>query len=90
MAKNDTKAVKRAALRRRVADVFCGAAGAEVDDSGTPHAFIGIEAASRALPALKRLLDYTGPIEPFGVSCLDNYTSIDRAVDFLFEHGVRA
>jgi hypothetical protein len=86
----DTEA--QAALRRRVHDIACGAAGYQFDAEGE---WATAEFLSRFVPALKAQFgespdpqisrDYLWRID-----CLNHYDNIDTAADFLFENGVRA
>ena len=77
------------ALRQRVADVFSGACGRNMDSD---EEFIGMEEASRIMPALKALFrkeddKRTYLWEPSNLGHFDN---IDSATEFLFKANIRA
>lgn len=78
----------RAALRQRVADIICGATGGE--DPEAEDFWLTLEAASRAIPALKAAfgtdeLDYR-----WQPRCLSYFESLDSTVKYLWTSGIRA
>jgi hypothetical protein len=90
----DTEA--KAALRQRVHDIACGAAGYQFDEDDQ---FATADFLSRFIPALKAQFGFDDTKEKakdglsnnylFDVQNLDNYDNVDTTTDFLFEHGVR-
>ena len=78
----------KAALRQRVADIIRGATGGE--DPEAEDFWLTLEAASRAIPALKAVfgtddLDYL-----WRPHCLNYFESLDSTVKHLWTSGVRA
>lgn len=89
--KRKPKAIKEAeekeALRQRIEDVYAGACGEVVD---TDDFFLTLEAASRAITALKKIFGEEGRDYMWESHCLDRFETVDSATDFLFTNGVRA
>lgn len=89
--KRKPKAIKEAeekeALRQRIEDVYAGACGEAVD---TDDFFLTLEAASRAITALKKIFGEEGRDYMWESHCLDRFETVDSATDFLFTNGVRA
>lgn len=86
LTKQQKEDQQRAALLRRVTDVYSGAMGA----IWTEDEFATAEILSRVLPALKELFDPQWQDymhSPHGLSRFDNAKS---ATDWLFQEGVRA
>jgi hypothetical protein len=82
----------RAALRQRVHDIACGAAGYQFDGE---EEWATAEFLSRFLPALKAQFGESpdpqiGRDYLWAITNLNHYNDIDTTADFLFEHGVRA
>lgn len=84
--KQKREAEQKAALRQRIADVYCGAQGGLVADDEWATA----DLLSRVLPALRALFDREGFHHLFFLGNLDYYDTIDSATDFFWDHGVRA
>lgn len=82
-------AEQKAALRQRIADIYCGAGGRNID---TDDDFPLLDEASRFIPAMKALLVKEGDKSTYlwESGNLDHFDSIDSATDFLFAGGIRA
>ncbi len=85
--KSQREAEQKAALYRRVHDVYCGAAGKVWDGDD----FATAENLSNIVPALR---DIFGPQQeatyPWQPHCLHYFNDANTAANFLFEHGYRA
>lgn len=89
--KEQREAEAKIALRRRVCDIACGAAGYQFDTDGE---FATAEFLSRFVSALRAQFEVTDRNSTndhlFTVANLSHYNDIDTATDFLFRYGVRA
>lgn len=86
--KTEKEAEQMAALRVRVCDILTGACGMEdVEDESF---FLTLEAASRAIPALKRVFEQEGRDYMWQPHCLDRFETVDKITEFLFRNGARA
>jgi len=86
-AKRTRNDVAKAALLRRIADVYSGACGYKCDDG---NVFIGAEELSRIIPVLESIF---GTEDNGGLWSSDNLSHFDtpqNAADALFTAGVRA
>lgn len=88
--KRQTKSEKDAAafavLRQRVRDIVAGATG---DDPSGDDFYLTLEAASRAIPALRKTFGEEGRDYMWQAHCLDRFETVDSITDFLFRNGVR-
>ena len=78
---------EKAALRQRVRDIACGAAGYEFDKE---EEFATCDFLSRFVPALQTTFAVEGRDYLWCLNNLGNFDTINSATDFLFTHGVRA
>lgn len=89
--KIDHERLARAALRQRVRDIACGAAGANFDKEDE---FATATFLERFVPALQAtfLCEEEGKKNAylFETHNLSNFENIDTSTEFLWEHGVRA
>lgn len=85
----------KAALRQRIHDIACGAAGFQFDQEGE---FATADFLERFVSALKAQFGFEEKSEQgttsnkflFDVNILHHYDNIDSATDFLFRNDVRA
>ena len=89
LTKADREAQQRAALLRRVTDVYSGALGGEWDDEQWANA----ETLSLVIPALKELFGEQlseGMEYVWGQHCLRYFDTAESATSHLFSAGIRA
>jgi len=87
MTKAQKEAAQKAALSRRVTDVYSGAVGEAWDDN---EQFSTADTLSRVIPALRQLFNLQWKDFMHSPSNLNNYDTAGSAADFLYSHGVRA
>lgn len=81
------EAAQKAALLRRVSDVYSGAIGYAWDSNEN---FAVADTLCRVLPALQTLFSKQWKDYMHATGNLNNYDTADSATEFLYSHGVRA
>lgn len=81
-----TEKRERAALLRRVRDVYAGAAGRV----WTEDDFATADDLAKVMPALREMLVIEGREYVFDLHCIDRFDCPETAADHLYRHGVQA